>query len=217
MSIAEFNPDSWLLSLHRGLDDFVKIRINEYVRNNVNAPAGLQAFEVVMDWPEADDLIKQIQLEKTVIHFVADDIDSQGLGFGTNVVAGTEQLQISPLPDYVGWQQAKMHTVNYDVGVWASDKSGGSSMRLFAYQMLDQIFGGDYARRDLRTATQGVEIVSYSGGSFITEKINDVRVYRIIDCELIVRVFSRFMLKDQVIVEDVVQAPDLEIDNLPIS
>ena len=217
MSITEFNPDKWLETLHRYLHDFVLQRINEAVKDDTNADAGLQAYDVVMDWPEADDPARDIQLEKTLIHFVVDDIDSAKLGFGDDTVNATEELHDAPDPDIVNFHQARRHVVNYDVGLWASDQSGGSTSRLVAYQMLDSIFGGDDARRDFRDSTGGIEIIRFNGGTFITERVNDVRVFRIIDCELVVRVFSRRLLSDEVIVEDIVQNPLLAIDSTSIS
>lgn len=217
MSVTEFNPDKWLETLHRGIHDFVKDRVNSYVKNDLDAPAGLSAYDIVMDWPEADDPARDIRLEKTLIHFVVDDIDSAKLGFGQDIVNAIEELHDAPDPDIVNFHQARRHIVNYDVGIWASDESGGSTSRLVTYQMLDKIFGGDDARRDFKDATKGIEILAFSGGTFITERVNDVRVFRVIDCELSVRVFSRIMLADEVIVEDIVQNPSLTIDGNLIS
>ncbi len=217
MSITQYSPDNWLLTLHRALVDYISDEINKYVKSNLNVNSGLLLYEIVMDWPEADDLAKYMTLEKSIIHLVIDDIESTKLGFGTDVVNGAETLQVAPLPDFVKWQQARSHVVNYDVGIWASDKTGGSTARLAIRQMLDFILGGDYARRKLSAATNGIQIVRFSGGTFATEQINDIRIYRVLDLELVVRVYSRAMLADQVITEDIVQAPNLAIDNTSIS
>lgn len=218
MSVTEFNPDQWLTSLHRGLADYVRSEIDKFIKDNVDADVGLDVYEIDMDWPESSEVPRDIQLEKTLIHFVVDDIENTKLGFGRDVVNASEVLQAAPEPDYINWEQARMHVVNYDVGVWASDQSGGSTSRLVTYQMLDRIFGGDYARRQFRAATKGIEIIRFNGGTFITERVNDIRVFRIIDCELVVRVFSRVKLEDEVITEEIVQAPDLEtFDGLPVS
>lgn len=218
MSVTEFNPDLWLASLHRGIKDYVESEIDKYIKDDTMADAGLQAYEIEMDWPDAVDTAKDIQIEKTIIHFVVDDIESRKLGFGADVVNVTETLQTAPLPDLMKQHQARMHTVNYDVGVWASDKSGGSTSRLLARQMLDDILGGDDARRNLKAATKGIEIIRFTGGTFITERVNDVRVFRMIDCELVVRVFSRRFLVDDVITEEIVQDPNLEdFDGNPVS
>lgn len=210
MSITEFNPDLWIETLHRGIHDYVKSQINSYILDDTDSPAGLEAYDVVMDWPESVTAAQDVQLEKTLIHFVIDDILSEKLGFGNDIVNATETLQDAPLPDLVHFHQARRHMVNYDVGIWASDQSGGSTSRLVTYQMLDKIFGGEQTRRDFSTATGGVEIVRFNGGTFITERVNDVRLFRVIDCELVLRVFSRVKLEDQVITEEIVQAPDLE-------
>ena len=215
MSITEFNPDKWLETLQRALADFTRERIDAFVKNDADVDSGLLLYDIVFDWPQADDIGKTILLKKSVIHFLIDDIQNVKLGFGDDVVAGTET--IPPSPQTVAPEQARCHIVNFDVGVWASDKTGGSTARLVIYQMLDRIFGGEVARKDLNTATQGIEIIRFNGGGFVTDRINDIRVFRIIDCELVVRVYSRVKLEDEVITEDVVQEPHLQIDNLPVS
>ncbi len=215
--ITEFNPDLWLETLHRAIKDYVKEEINQYLKDSADQPIGLQAYEVEMDWPAAVDTAKDIQLEKTLIHFVADDIESTKLGFGEDLVNATEELQDAPLPDLVQFHEARMHVVNYDVGVWASDKSGGATSRLRARQMLDSIFGGPEARRKFHEATKGIQIIRFNGGAFITERVNDVRTYRMIDCELVVRVFSRTKIADRIITEEIVQDPDIEdLDGNPV-
>ena len=218
MSVTEFNPDLWLETLHRSIKDYVRNEIDNFILDDLDAPAGLQAYDVEMDWPESVDTARDIQLEKTLIHFVADDIDSTKLGFGEDLVNATELLQVAPLPDLVQYHEARMHVVNYDVGIWASDKSGGSSSRLVAFQMLDRIFGGPQARRKFKTDTKGVQVIRFNGGTFITERVNDIRTFRVIDCELVVRVFSRVKIDDRIIVEEIVQDPDMEdFDGNPVS
>jgi hypothetical protein len=196
----------------------VKEEINNAVTDDNDDPVGLDIYDVEMDWPTAADTARDIQLEKTLIHFVIDDINSTKLGFGEDTVNATEVLAVAPEPDIVKFQSARMHEINFDVGVWASDKSGGSTSRLVTYQMLDTLFGSTQARRRFQTATKGVQIIRFNGGTFITERVNDVRTFRIIDCELVVRVFSRHTVEDRVIVEEIVQDPDLvDFDLNPIS
>jgi hypothetical protein len=67
--------------------------------------------------------------------------------------------------------------------------------RLRAYQTLCNLFLGSQAITKLREATNGgdgqLDIVRFSGGKFLSETINDIRVMRVVNCSLIICVFSR--------------------------
>ena len=215
MSSVQYDPANWLLSLHRALADQLRDEINEYVQAAGN-PVGLQAYEVVMDWPEADDVADYVQLPKTVIHIATDDIDNRRLGFGDGITKGVEDTTGDP--DTVTHYEGNEHVVNFDVGVWASDKSGGSSARMVVYQMLYKLFGTEAGKRRVREKTQGVEIIRFNGGRFIVDRIGDVRIYRLIDAELVARVHSSTQLDTATIVDmEPEQDPDLEIDGSPIT
>lgn len=214
--MSQFQPDNWLLTLHRALDDYIKTQIDEFVQAAGN-PVGLQAYEIVFDWPEADDISHEARIEKTIIHFVIDDIDNRKLGFGDDLVKSIETLNVDPDPDTVQDFEAQGHIVNWDVGVWASDESGGSTARLTVYQMLQKLLSTETGKRNLRAATGGIEIMRFNGGRFITDRINDVRVYRIVDSELVARVYSQASGLPLVISD---QEPEVdaayEIDGTPI-
>ena len=205
-----FNPDKWLTSAFNLLEDAVKSAVNGYVLDNTNADAGLQVYEISMDWPSAAESATFVPMDKTIIHFVIDEINSEKLGIGPNEVA-IRVVEPTPAPGPVGTitsEHGRVHLLNFDVGIWASDKSGGSSNRLEAWEMLDKLFN---PWRNIRFA-DGVEIIHYNGGRFVTETINDVRVFRTVGSELVVRVYSRDLGDPDVIVEGVDQAPELVID-----
>jgi len=210
-----YNPDQWLTSLQRTLSGLISDEIDAYIQD-AGGDAGLKVYDVVFDWPDAAELATGARLEKTIIHFVIDDINNLKLGFGDDTVSATE-ITITD-PDTITYHEGQRHELNFDVGVWASDKSGGSTARLVVYEMLQRLFSMESGRRKVRLDTDGVEILRFNGGRFITDKINDVRVYRIIDSELVVRVFSRLSGDPAVIVD---QEPDVteqfEIDNINIS
>lgn len=211
-----FDADNWLVSLNRALSSAVLVEIDAAFADNLNNDAGLEAFQVVFDWPESSQVAEFVQLPKTVIHFAVDDIDNRLLGLGENQVAATEDLVVDP--DTVTWEEAQCHIVNYDIGVWASDKSGGHTSRLVVYQMLQSLLNTEIGKRKLREATGGVEVMRFNGGRFITDRINDVRIFRVIDAELVVRVYSRAVDTPVAIVDmEPVQEPDVEIDGLPIT
>lgn len=213
---TQFQADNWLVTLHRALSEYVSTEIDEYVQAGGN-PAGLEAYDIVFDWPEADDISQESRLKKTIIHFVIDDIDNRRLGFGSGEVKSVETLNNEPDADTVQYFAGQGHVVNWDVGVWASDESGGSTARLVVYQMLQRILGTEIGRKKLHDATSGIEIIRFNGGRFITDRINDVRVYRIVDSELVARVYSSISDQPQVIVD---QEPEVdgsyEIDGTPI-
>jgi hypothetical protein len=216
MAIIEFDPDAWLTSLQRSLEDYVMGEIDAFIKQGAN-DVGLEVYDVVFDWPDAAELAKAASLPKTIIHFVIDDIDNRPLGFGNNAPAATEELHDEPDPDLIRYHEGNGHVVNFDVGVWASDHSGGSTSRLVVYQMLYQLFGTELGKQKTRE-TIDVEIQRFNGGRFIIDKIGDVRVFRIIDCEMVARVFSRTTGPDLVIVDkDAIVDDDLTIDNIEVS
>jgi len=217
MSITQFDPDFWLTSLHRSMTTYIGSKIDEYIIQPFPTPAGLQVYELVFDFPDAVELAKSSELEKTIIHFAVDDINNKKIGLGDDTTHRVETFDPGPGPDYAVYYEGKCHEVNYDIGVWASDKSGGITARMVVYEMLQKILGSEIGRTDFRNQTD-VEILRFNGGRNIIDRINDVRVYRIIDCELVVRVYSRLMTTPAVIVDqEPIVDENLEIDGTPIS
>ena len=215
----QFSPDAWLTSLFNALTDFIASEIDASVQDNTPSNAGLEVYEISMDFPASKDLPRSAEFNKTIIHFVIDDIDNRRLGLGHQIVNATETPAAIPgNADTIQEQEARSHTVNFDVGVWASDLSGGSSSRLRAYEMLDKILNGDIAREKCFASTGGVEIIRYNAGRFVTETTNEIRVFRIVGAELEVRVVSREMAAPGSIVDsEPDQQPDVDIGGVTIT
>lgn len=221
----QFVPEDWLVSGFNALQDYITTKINDYIKNNVNVSAGLQAYEIVMDFPDSADIPRPSEFTKTIIHFAIDDIDNTELGFGPGFVAADVIAHaVDPAPPAqrspagtIAEHEARCHVINFDVGVWSSDKSGGSTSRLRAYQMLDSILGGETAKEKCRDFTGGVEIRHFTNGRFIIERPNDIRTYRMVGGELVVRVYSR-KVTDPVEFADVEPSvtPDVEIGSATI-
>lgn len=215
---SQLNPDLWLTSTIDSLTDYIHAGVNGFIRDDTNTDVGLQVYEISFDFPEADGLPSSPELNKTIIHLIVDNIDNKRIGFGPSYTDYVE----SPGPGgsvVTTPAEAREHEINFDVGIWASDKSGGTTSRLRAYEMLDKLFGSDIARRKCRDFTGGVEIISYQSGRFITDTIGDIRVFRVAGAELIVRVYSRdadipVILADQEpqVVPDVIIYDDLHIN-----
>jgi hypothetical protein len=209
----QFNPDRWITSMFNALTDFITSEIDGYVVENANGnPVGLQAFEISMDFPEASDLPQSSEFSKTIIHFAIDNIDNRRLGLGLQAVNAQETSS------EITYQEGRQHLVNFDIGVWASDKSGGPSSRLQAYEMLDAILATDSARVKCHASTGGIEIRQFNAGRFVTETANDLRVFRIVGAELDVRVFSRDWQEPAFFIDkEPDQRPSVTIGGLPIS
>jgi hypothetical protein len=187
---VQFSPDAWLTSLIDSFQDYVLNEINNYVLDDLGNPVGLQAYDVVMEYPESDDLPQASEFTKTIIHFEIDDADNKMLGFGDGVTQTVEAVQpdgSTLLTDYEG----RSHVINFDVGVWSTDVSGGTTSRARAYQMLDYILNGKAAKDRCWASTGGVEIRYYNSGRFVKDTINDIRVFRVVGAELEARVYSR--------------------------
>lgn len=197
-----YDPEIWLESLVR--------EIKAYADSNFN-----DTYQVVMEFPGPMLDRSELPLSKTVIHFEIDDILDSLIGLGDNKFADNYDSTAHT----VNPQYARQHRVNFDVGVWASAKSGGVTSRLRAKQTLEEMFGAVNGQLNLRAASDGgdgyIEVISYTGGRMIMDTINDSPVYRMIDTALVVRVFSRTKLATTAgpAIEEIIQDPNLEIIN----
>lgn len=210
-----YDGRTWLETLFRSVEEFIKTGIDNYIKNG-STPVGLWAYDVVMDFPTAAEPAEKLPFKKddkpvTLIHLAIDEIQNVPLGMGDGtyaeaVVEGDDENAGEVYPE-----EAEGHEVNFDIGIWATDASGGSSSRLAAYQMLNSLLGGPSAQDFFHARTGGVEIRSFNGGRFLMETVNDLRLYRVVDSELVVRVFSRKIVIPQVLVDDIDQTQGLTV------
>ncbi len=167
--------------------------LKEYVEANVNT----RIYEVVMEFPGAQLDAGELPLTKGVIHFELDDQESKPVGFGSGMFRdnyNSTSHEIFP-------QYATVQTFTFDVGVWTSDGSGGTTTRMRAKQYLNFLFdmnnGGSKKFGDFSDNGDGrIEVLSFSGGRFVLDRANDVRLYRMVDCQLVLRVYSRTPLPE---------------------
>lgn len=204
-----FNPDRWMSSMMDEFENQVKLRVIAYMGGAEDA------IEILLDHfasdgrPDVPELLST--MDKTIIHFTIDANDNKPLGFGRQVVDGDELVTVDDgtfLTEYMG----RIHTVNFDVGVVATDQAGGASARYRAYEMLDYIFNGVDNKRLFETNTGGIEIISFDAGRFAKDTINDVRAFRIVGAELVVRVYSRDVASDPVILVDQEPIQDVDVE-----
>lgn len=190
-----YNPEIWMESLVRTLQAYVQQGFDNAVRDNNGDPVGLEVYNIIMEFPgESIDNVKTLPLKKTIVHFEIDDPQTRVVGFGDNIFNDNfDEVESTVKP-----QEARLHTVNFDVGIWSTDTTGGTTARMRAYQILNSLFSGSQATAALRAFSDGgdgpIDILSFAGGSFATERVNDINVYRTIGAELEVRVFSRTLL-----------------------
>jgi hypothetical protein len=200
MAQTLYDPEHWLETVVRGIKD--------YVTNNINT----RIYDVRMEFPAPALETEKVPLSRTVIHFEVDATPERPLGFGDNVGDWNYDPVLGVKPQY-----ARVEEVNFDVGIWAWDASGGTTSRMKARQELANLFGGTNGMQRLADATNNddgkIEILSFSGGRFVSDTINDVRVYRMVDCSLDVRVYSRTPIPVETgpTIEQVVQAPNFTI------
>lgn len=197
-----YNPEDWLISTVRTL--------KSYVVDTINAP---NVYDVVMEFPGAQIDAATLPLPHTLFHFELDAIQELPVGFGDTPMKWGYDGAGSVHP-----QWAHVHRMNFDVGIWASDKSGGTTSRMRARQWLTRLFSlpeGAERLRDYSDADDGVlEVLSFSGGRFIQDSANDTRLFRMVDGTLEIRVYSRTPIDDVVIgpaIEEIDQAPGLTI------
>ena len=210
-----YNPEEFLTSLFRALGEFVKTGFHNATVGD-GGPAGDSVWDVRMGYPSSDQVNQMVPMSRTIIHFEIDDIQDSHIGFGDNIFAANYTSNPDAGTDTVEPQEARQHIVSFDVGIWASDRSGGVTSRLRAYEILSFLFAGTMAQDKMSEATDGgdgrLEITVYRGGRFVTESINDVPVFRMVGGELEIRVFSRTPkgLPGPAI-EQITQDPDLTI------
>lgn len=174
LTVRTYDPDVWLVSMVRALQD--------YIVNNSST-----VYDIQMSFPNTDLMEKHMPFEKTIIHFDIDGIDSMPLGMGDNVV----DYSIIEIDTTVTDQEAHIYIVRFDVGIWASEQSGGTTARLEAKQDLARLFDGPSAQAGAFTYTEGVHILSFEGGRYFIDSINDLPIWRVGDMTLTTKVFSR--------------------------
>jgi hypothetical protein len=213
---AIYDPYNWLPSMFRTLKEYVLDGVDKS-RKHFTENIGLQAYEIVFDFPAArldphklpftnenNDIV-------TLIHFEIDNIDNQPLGFGEGRFRETPYSATGTIVP----EEAESHEVNFDVGIWATDSSGGSTSRLEAYGILDSLFSGPSAQSACQSLTGGVLIRSFGGGRFINDSVNDIRLYRVADVELVCHVYSSKLVVSETDSE-IILIPELLIDETVI-
>jgi len=207
-----YDPEIWLESTIRGIKGYAMDFFDKAIQT-AQGPVGLQAYEIVMEFPGPLLDARKVPMRKTVIHFEIDDIISQPAGMSNSLV-----WTFDPDTNTTMAQEPIYHRMLWDVGIWASDASGGTTSRARAMQILNNAFGGLIGSRALCTFTRGVDgqvdVLRYSGGRFLMDRINDVGVYRMTDATLEVGVYSRTPA-DQAFtapaIINIFQDPNLEI------
>lgn len=176
-----YDPEHWMESTMRTLNDYAEANFNTEIYN------------VVMEFPGPMIDALTDPIKKTVIHFELDDLVSRPVGMGDNAFRDNYDAVAKTIQP----QYATMHEMNFDVGIWASDASGGTTFRMRARQTLEFMFGMnsggiDRLRKFSDNGDGVIEITSFSGGRFVPDTADGgFRLYRMIDGVLQVRVFSR--------------------------
>lgn len=196
------DPENWIESVFEALKDYV-------TSNSSNA-----LYEVTFSFP-GNDLDDTQPPPLTIIHFEIDDHANPKFGFGDNVVDGLYDDILETVSDY----EAQAHTLNFDVGIWASQKSGGVNARLKTFQHLCDLFCGPSAFQYAR-ATYGFEIISFNGGTFVRDSVGDIPLWRVAGMTLVLRIYSRKVIPPAPYISDIAQEPGIYIQdtvNIPIT
>ncbi len=199
-----FNPDKWATSLVESLKDYIEDELGDFLTNVGGPPV----YELIMEYPPSERLAEKMPFPATIIHFDVDEPRLIPFGFGDNVVNYVYNEGAGTVEEW----EAHCHEVTINVGVWASVESGGASARLEARQDLDRMFVGPAARERCMAHTDGVEILSFSGGQSVNDRINDLPVFRVVDIELRVRVYSRTKKAPITFIDGIEQDPQNVID-----
>lgn len=213
-----FDPEDVLKSSVRAVCDYVQQHSPVFASDYPLVPLrNKPVYEVIQE--TIDQRLQKVPLERTVIVFEIDDVNPMAIGFGQNRVKETTEVVPATLPatgtkTVITNYEAVCFEINFDVGVWAFDQTGGTTSRMDANSLLMSFLHGASARQLFNVETDGVQIRSWSGGRDVQDKINDIPVYRTVGAELVVRVFGRVpavIVDTDTAVEEFVIIPDLEL------
>ncbi len=212
--MTKYDPEQFIESTVRCLKEYLEHQFHVAVDDGENY-IGEDAYEVVAEFPALGLELRRMPMQRTIIHFEIDDIQNIVIGMGENVFETTFDPDTGMNINRTG----AAHTINLDLGIWASDASGGTTARMRANQILHNALGGTLGITKLRNFTDGgdgmLELLSFSGGRFVLDKINDMTVYRMVECTLVLRVFSRVPLDDELnapAIQEIDQDPNLSIE-----
>lgn len=181
MSAYAYDPDHYLVSTLRSIESWTRDRLEAM-------PEMGGVFDLEMSYPDTTRLAKDVPLRKLLVHFELDDDPDIVLGFGQPGIdlfdEDAEEAMI---------QEATLHRLNFDIGIWASAEAGGATKRMEARQALMRLFGSVYGRQEFNLATEGLQVVSFEGGSDVLDRVGDLPMWRTTRAELVVEVFGRII------------------------
>jgi hypothetical protein len=199
--------EDWLTELWAALKGYADEALGAFANVNYDIRLGFPPESVF-----SDD--ERMVLDNVIIHFEIDDVRNPVFGFGDNVIQ-SESLYDTPDPNDVTEVEAQQHIVNFDVGIWATQKAGGETARLRAYQRLTHVFQGVEAYRDCSDKA-GIQIKSFEGGQNIIETINDITVWRVAGMTLQIQVFNRRYKTPTTYIETITSEGTVHIDDTVI-
>jgi hypothetical protein len=136
-----YDPTQWLLSASRSVVEYTALALA------TDSSIGVAA-QVELGFPDTRTWEKKSPLDKVVVHFAQDDLRNQRWAFG---IPGVETFD-----DDAGestFDEAAMHLLNFDVGVWASPEVGGTTMLMRVGQLLANLYGTAGGRQEFNQAT----------------------------------------------------------------
>jgi hypothetical protein len=197
VSTVAVDPDNWLPTFFRALKAYVETKFD------------LDAYEIRFGFPNDVD---KLPLAKTIVHFEIDDIVYVHIGMGDQQYGGVyDETAVTITP----WE-AQCYEVMVDMGVWATANTGGSTARLVGTQTLFDALAGPANYKYIRTNV-GIEVLGFSGGSFVMEEVSDIEIWRVVDIAMRLRIYARNILAAQTYIESFIQDQNLDIDGVTIS
>lgn len=192
-----FAPESWLLSSLRALED--------YLNDNLQA----DLYDVQMSFPDTTLMSKTLPFSKTIIHFDIENVTNTLLGIGDNAV----DYALDEAFEEITLSEASWRDLELDVGIWASADSGGVTSRMVALQDVSDLLHGPDAQERCFLATEGVQIVSFEGGMFFVDSINDLPVWRVRNMTLALKVASKKTYDPLPLITEFDQTPGIYVED----
>lgn len=206
----DLHMDSGLAQTIDSQEDWLESTVNsieQYILDEMDIRLS-NPFVVRMSFPSKNEDFN-LPLPNTIIALEIDDISNNSMGFGDQVWGRTYDDDAGTFTeDEAGW-----HELDFGVSIWASADSGGSTARMRAYQLLTDIFYGSRAYNKV-LSQRGIEILSFAGGLFTREVIEEQDMFHVGGIDLKVRVFSKNTTRPEdaiTFIDEIDQDPDLDL------
>src|SRR5678816_2455591 len=160
--IPQYNPDEFLTTMWDSLEGYL------------NAHLDTDIYDIQLGYPDITNLDRTIPFPKALISFDIADMNPMPLGLGESSVNEFYDEEGRTTQTWEAYQ----YEPDFGVYIFAAAQNGGPNARLNIMQSLSYLFNGPRAREEMMQQTDGIEILSFTGGRFVLDQLADQPVWR---------------------------------------